>query len=222
MSAVAPSDERSVAHAHFDRRRVLAGTGALGLSALLLPPTSAHASGTLELTANETQLLLNADFDEGTQHWTTSTTWSTEQSFLPQAVIADGLLRFPGHPITVTQSVAFDPRGVTRVEARVRIRRENASSTGQEYQLELFGFGPFRDPPLGPASFSVATPEANRTTAPLEWTTVTVGIDADSYEDFALIDELTVSLSGYDTAGASLTPSGPIVDSLEVFATLAS
>lgn len=223
MSDVSPSDAFIVVRRPLERRRVLAGAGALGLSTMVLPPTSAHASDTLGLNADEIQLLPNADFADGTQHWTTSTSW--DEPFLPRAVIADGLLRFPGYPITVSQRVTdFDPSGVTRVEARVRIRREDVFSTAQEYQLSLLGSGPDRDvgglPEL--TNFAVRTPTENRTTAPLEWTSVSVGIDAADYEHFALIDELTVSLNGYDTAGDDFTPSGPIAESLELYVTRVS
>jgi hypothetical protein len=219
MSDVAPSDAGMIGRGPLGRRRVLAGAGALGLSALVLPPTSAHASGTLELTADETQLLSNADFDEGTQHWSTTTAW---EGSLPKAVIADGLLQFPGYPITVSQSVAFDPQGVTRVEARLRIRRDDPFNSGQEYALTLLGTGPFRDPPLDQIFFSARTPSSGRSSAPVEWTTVTVGFDAADYADFAELDELTVRLAGEDVNGEDFTTSGPIVDSLELFATLAS
>ncbi len=221
MSDAAPSDADRIARTPIDRRRVLSGAGALGLSTLILPPTSAHASGLVGLNAVETQLLANPDFTDGTQHWRTDTSW--DEIALPRAVIADGLLTFTGYPITVSQSVAFDAQGITRVEARVLIRRQPFEE-GQEYQLRLFGSGPDRDVDGLPeqTAFAVRTPTANRTTAPAEWTTVTVGIDAADYEHFALIDELFVSLNGYDTWGDDDRPSGPVVDSLELFATQAS
>ena len=219
MSDVTPSDAVVVVRTPVDRRRLLAGAGAVGLSALVLPPTAAHASGTLELTADETQLLSNADFDEGTQHWMTNTSWDDP---LPKAVIEEGVLRFTGYPITVSQSVAFDPRGVTRVEARLRIRRGSSFNTGEEYALTLRGTGPDRDPLFDQIVFSVRTPSSGRSSAPVEWTTVTVGFDAADYADFAELDELTVRLAGEDMNGSDSTPSGPRVDSLELFATRAS
>ena len=216
VSEILPSDAGIIVRRPLDRRRVLAGAGTLGLSALVLPHTSAHASGRLELNADESQLLSNADFDEGTLHWMTNTSWDDP---LPRAVIAEGVLRFTGYPITVSQSVAFDPRGVTRVEARLRIRRASSFNTGEEYALTLRGTGPDRDPVFDQILFSVRTPSSGRSSAPVEWTTVTVGFDAAAYADFAEIDELTVRLAGEDMNGSDSTPSGPRVDSLELFVT---
>lgn len=218
MSDLVPPDVGNVLRALLERRRVLTGAGALGLTTLILPPASAHASDSTGASAGESQLLSNAEYVDGTQHWSTSTTWSVEESFLPQAVIADGLLRFPDYPIAVSQSVAFDPQGVTRLEVRLRIRRENVFSTLQEYSLSLTGEGPTADPILDPIGFNVGTPASGRSPAPVEWTTVTIGIDAVDYVDFARLDRLSVRVVGQDKDGDEFAPSGPIVDSLELFA----
>lgn len=218
MSDLVTPDVGNGLRTPLERRRLLAGAGALGLTTLLLPPASVHASDSTDSSAGESQLLSNADFVDGTQHWSTSTTWLTEESFIPQAVIADGLLRFPDYPIAVSQSVAFDPQGVSRLEVRLRIRRADVFSTLQEYSLSLTGTGPTADPILDPIGFNVGTPTSGRSPAPAEWTTVTIGIDAADYEDFVRFDRLSVRVVGQDEDGDEFAPSGPIVDSLELFA----